>query len=391
VLIEETGIPAARLELELTESVIMANAEQTMAVLRPSCALGVSLAIDDFGTGYSSLVYLKRLPIDTLKIDKEFIGDLTRDPDDEAITSTVITMAHSLGLNVVAEGVETEAQCSTCANHGCDEIQGYWLSPAARQPPLPGLHPHLAAPIVPEVMTMNADPGGEPALDRPAAAAYRAGMDQPRPTTASPAAAGLTARIERLVAHCAGGWPTRTAACASSQEQLVGERAQLLAKNEQARSRVEAMINRLKSLEQQRVSEPVASASSTASTLVGCPPEERDGLMAAAKLLDARCARSAAATAWPASTASRCWPRSTWRTTAGSCAPGQRPRPRAGAAAWPSSTASSTACSQAAPRAEARAHDCRRTGFTLHQGRALYFDLRPLPYATACANIRLVP
>jgi diguanylate cyclase (GGDEF)-like protein/PAS domain S-box-containing protein len=128
-ILEETGVPAACLELELTESVIMANAEHTMATLQAFRALGVSLAIDDFGTGYSSLAYLKRLPINTLKIDKEFIGDLTRDPDDEAITSTVITMARSLELTVVAEGVETEAQMQFLREHGCDEIQGYWLSP----------------------------------------------------------------------------------------------------------------------------------------------------------------------------------------------------------------------------------------------------------------------
>jgi diguanylate cyclase (GGDEF)-like protein/PAS domain S-box-containing protein len=127
-VLEETGVPAACLELELTESVIMANAEQTMATLQAFRALGVSLAIDDFGTGYSSLAYLKRLPINTLKIDKEFIGDLTTDPDDAAITSTVITMARSLELTVVAEGVETEAQMQFLREHGCDQIQGYWLS-----------------------------------------------------------------------------------------------------------------------------------------------------------------------------------------------------------------------------------------------------------------------
>ena len=122
------GVPAEQLQLELTESVIMANAAQTAATLQGLRSIGVSMAIDDFGTGYSSLAYLKRLPINTLKIDKEFVDDLTRDPDDEAITTTVITMAHSLGLTVVAEGVETEAQMNFLRDHGCDEIQGYWLA-----------------------------------------------------------------------------------------------------------------------------------------------------------------------------------------------------------------------------------------------------------------------
>jgi diguanylate cyclase (GGDEF)-like protein/PAS domain S-box-containing protein len=127
-LIQELGVPANRIELEVTESMVMQNAEQTTTVLNELRKLGVTLAIDDFGTGYSSLVYLKRLPIDTLKIDKEFIGDLTRDPDDEAITATVITMGHSLGLNVIAEGVESEQQLSYLREQGCDEIQGFWLS-----------------------------------------------------------------------------------------------------------------------------------------------------------------------------------------------------------------------------------------------------------------------
>ena len=127
-VLEETDTPAECLELELTETVIMANAEQTSNTLQAFRELGVRLAIDDFGTGYSSLAYLKRLPITTLKIDKAFIDDLARDPDDAAITSTIIAMAHSLGLIVVAEGVETEAQMQFLRHHHCDEIQGYLLA-----------------------------------------------------------------------------------------------------------------------------------------------------------------------------------------------------------------------------------------------------------------------
>jgi EAL domain-containing protein (putative c-di-GMP-specific phosphodiesterase class I) len=119
-LLAEYPIAPESVELEVTE--------QATAVLHELKKLGVLLAIDDFGTGYSSLVYLKRLPIDTLKIDKEFVGDLTTDPDDEAITATIITMAHSLGLNVVAEGVETVEQLQYLHEQRCDEIQGYWLS-----------------------------------------------------------------------------------------------------------------------------------------------------------------------------------------------------------------------------------------------------------------------
>jgi len=127
-VLEECDVPANRIELEVTESMVMANAEQAILAMRALKDLGVSLAIDDFGTGYSSLIYLKRLPIDTLKIDKAFVGDLTTDPDDEAITATIITMAHSLGLNVVAEGAETIDQIGYLSQQGCDEIQGYWLS-----------------------------------------------------------------------------------------------------------------------------------------------------------------------------------------------------------------------------------------------------------------------
>ncbi|MBD9367078.1 EAL domain-containing protein [Xanthomonas sp. XNM01] len=129
-ILAETGIDPGRLELELTESTIMGNVARSAAVLNACRALGVGVAVDDFGTGYSSLAYLKRLPLTTLKIDQEFIGDLTRDPDDEAITSTVIAMGHSLGLTVVAEGVETSAQSDFLEAHGCDQIQGHYIAAA---------------------------------------------------------------------------------------------------------------------------------------------------------------------------------------------------------------------------------------------------------------------
>ena len=129
-ILAETGIPADRLELELTESVVMANPEQNADTLRACRRLGISLAIDDFGTGYSSLAYLKRLPLTTLKVDREFIGDLPHDGDDAAITSTIITMGHSLALKVIAEGVETYDQFEFLRDHGCDEVQGHWVSRA---------------------------------------------------------------------------------------------------------------------------------------------------------------------------------------------------------------------------------------------------------------------
>ncbi|MFS8063214.1 MAG: EAL domain-containing protein, partial [Luteimonas sp.] len=125
----ETGLRPQSLELELTESVIMANAQQTADKLQAFRDLGVSLAIDDFGTGYSSLAYLKRLPITTLKIDKEFVDDLRQGSEDAAITTTVIAMARALSLSVVAEGVETAEQLAFLRAQDCDEIQGYWLSP----------------------------------------------------------------------------------------------------------------------------------------------------------------------------------------------------------------------------------------------------------------------
>ncbi len=126
--LEDSRIPAGLLELELTETSLMANTERTIAILERLRARGVQISIDDFGTGYSSLAYLRRFPIDKLKIDIAFVRNITRNPGDAAIARTIIRMAHSLKLAVIAEGVETAAQVAYLRRHHCDQIQGYYFS-----------------------------------------------------------------------------------------------------------------------------------------------------------------------------------------------------------------------------------------------------------------------
>ena len=126
-ILSESGVPAERLELELTESLLMHDVRHTEALLFRLKALGVRLSIDDFGTGYSSLAYLKRLPIDTVKIDRTFVQDITTNPNDASITRAIIGMARSLNLSLVAEGVETEAQLSKLIADHCDTVQGYFI------------------------------------------------------------------------------------------------------------------------------------------------------------------------------------------------------------------------------------------------------------------------
>jgi len=127
-VLSETGLPCQYLELELTESLLLSNADMTASVLWELKGMGLKLSIDDFGTGYSSLSYLKQFPFGKLKIDRSFIRDVAVNSDDAAITTAIIRMAKSLGLKVIAEGVENEAQMSFLRALRCDEIQGYYFS-----------------------------------------------------------------------------------------------------------------------------------------------------------------------------------------------------------------------------------------------------------------------
>jgi EAL domain-containing protein (putative c-di-GMP-specific phosphodiesterase class I) len=123
-VLEKTGLPSSRLEIEITESSAMQNAPVAVATLHELKDIGVRIAIDDFGTGYSSLAYLKRFPIDILKIDQSFVRDLPHDPEDAGIATAVIGLARTLKLDVVAEGVETREQMEFLRERGCVRGQG---------------------------------------------------------------------------------------------------------------------------------------------------------------------------------------------------------------------------------------------------------------------------
>jgi EAL domain-containing protein (putative c-di-GMP-specific phosphodiesterase class I) len=127
-VLKDTGADPRRLKLELTESMLVSNVEDIVEKMFALKAKGVAFSLDDFGTGFSSLSYLKRLPLDQLKIDQSFVREVLSDPNDAAIAKTVIALAQSLGLGVIAEGVETEAQRDFLAGSGCHAYQGYFFS-----------------------------------------------------------------------------------------------------------------------------------------------------------------------------------------------------------------------------------------------------------------------
>ncbi|MDP3671687.1 MAG: EAL domain-containing protein, partial [Telluria sp.] len=128
--LDRYGIRPGQIEVEITENICIRNPQYAIEQLNRICQLGVSVAIDDFGTGYSSLSYLKRFPVDIIKIDRSFVRDVAHDADDAAIVTGIIALAHSLRLEVVAEGVETQAQLNFLREQNCDLLQGYYLSPA---------------------------------------------------------------------------------------------------------------------------------------------------------------------------------------------------------------------------------------------------------------------
>jgi EAL domain-containing protein (putative c-di-GMP-specific phosphodiesterase class I) len=127
-LIAQTGAPAAKLKLELTESLLLENTESVIAIMLVLKIYGICFSLDDFGTGYSSLAYLKRLPLDQLKIDQSFVRDILTDPNDAAIASTIVALGQSMRLAVIAEGVETQGQRDFLESSGCHAYQGYLFS-----------------------------------------------------------------------------------------------------------------------------------------------------------------------------------------------------------------------------------------------------------------------
>ena len=128
LVLAETQLPANVLNIEITESAAMLNIKNAIVVMHAIRDLGVGLALDDFGTGYSSLSYLKNFPVEKLKIDQSFINEITSEEDHHALLGGIIELGHSLGLKVLVEGVETEAQLNYLKQHHCDEIQGYYFS-----------------------------------------------------------------------------------------------------------------------------------------------------------------------------------------------------------------------------------------------------------------------
>jgi EAL domain-containing protein (putative c-di-GMP-specific phosphodiesterase class I) len=162
----QTGLPADRLALEITEGTVMDNPEAAAATLRELAAMGIGISIDDFGTGYSSLGYLNRFPVRDLKIDRSFVRELDTGGDGAAIVTAIIGLAHSLGVKVVAEGVETAEQLAFLIAQGCDAAQGFYLSRPIPIAPFGALlaerRTFVTVPVARSVTTVRGSQGDEP-------------------------------------------------------------------------------------------------------------------------------------------------------------------------------------------------------------------------------------
>jgi EAL domain-containing protein (putative c-di-GMP-specific phosphodiesterase class I) len=151
-VLERTGLPPGRLTLELTESVVMEDVDAGMAAMERLRSLGVRLALDDFGQGYSSLGYLKRFPLDNVKIDRSFVDGLVASAEDQAIVRSVVMLAREMHMTVTAEGIETPEQLDAVRALGCDEAQGYYFSA-----PMPGVGVTAAASPAVAALVAGAD------------------------------------------------------------------------------------------------------------------------------------------------------------------------------------------------------------------------------------------
>jgi len=190
-ILAETGMPAEQLCLEMTESVLMTDTDGNLEQLVRLKALGVTLAIDDFGTGYSSLAYLRRFPVDTLKIDRSFVQGVDLNAQDTAIVRAVISVAKSLNLSVTAEGIETDAQLSQLQHLGCDRGQGYLFARPLAAEPLRAALSSLPVPALPKVAKFGPAPTAPPVMVAPA----RVEPPRSEPARAEPAKSG-PARVE---------------------------------------------------------------------------------------------------------------------------------------------------------------------------------------------------
>ena len=127
-ILKETGADPKNITLEITESLFMEEDQRVLAILSEFRTMGINLSLDDFGTGYSSLAYLKRLPVNILKIDRSFVVDIGKDTESQGLVEAIIAMGHSQNMKVIAEGAETEEQVAFLRSRGCDEVQGFYFS-----------------------------------------------------------------------------------------------------------------------------------------------------------------------------------------------------------------------------------------------------------------------